>query len=195
MKILYKRVAYSQSLKWWQHSSTWVGEAISRFGRMFCYPVGLYCVFMIHLFHSEVSKILLLFGKTFLSIRNYTFPPFFFFFKVDLPLFFSFFLSKEGNKWIKTTWRYKINLLVKSLILTNDYMKFLLRINLAQFTCTTFLPSLVILVGSYKILLHMNFARTEFILMNNLYPIFLGKLPLKLNEPFLEEKDKFGRIT
>lgn len=41
----------------------------------------------------------------------------------------------------------------------------------------------------------MNFARTEFILINNLYPIFLGKLPLELNEPFLEEKDKFGRIT
>lgn len=88
-----------------------------------------------------------------------------------------------------------MNLLVKSLILTNDYMKFLLRINLAQFTCTTFLHSLVILVGSYKILLHMNFARTEFILINNLYPIFLGKLPLELNEPFFEEKDKFGRIT
>lgn len=135
------------------------------------------------------------FWKNLSKYKKLYFSSLFFFFKVDLPLFFSFFLSKEGNKWIKTTWRYKMNLLVKSLILTNDYMKFLLRINLAQFTCTTFLPSLVILVGSYKILLHMNFARTEFILMNNLYPIFLGKLPLKLNEPFLEEKDKFGRIT
>lgn len=49
------------------------------------------------------------------------------------------------------------------------------------------------LVGSCKILLHMNFGRNE-IHSSHFHIIFVDKLSLKLNEPFLEEKEKFGMM-
>lgn len=39
----------------------------------------------------------------------------------------------------------------------------------------------------------MNFGRTE-IHVNHFHIIFVDKLSLKLNEPFLEEKEKFGMM-
>lgn len=82
--------------------------------------------------------------------------------------------------------------LAKSLISINDYAKFLFGINLVRFNFTTFLFCFVSLIGSCKILLHMNFGRTE-IHSNHFHIIFVDKLSLKLNEPFLEEK-KFGMM-